>query len=85
MAVVEGGVDEQGYRTIVYERRRATTTYDKNKVLAIIPREDWIKYGIVKPNDAVITKYLQQHPELKDKILPLKGYTKPFLSTKKKQ
>ena len=84
-SMIEGETDERGFTEYVYYKKRASTTYDKAKVLAAIPEEDWLEYNIVKCNDAAITRYLKEHPEVAEKLQAYKGYTKPFLATRKKR
>jgi hypothetical protein len=68
--------------TIVYLKHRATTTYDKKAVMDLLGVDECLQYGLLNTNDAAISKYLKQHPDIK--IETNKGYTNPFLAVRKK-
>lgn len=80
MGVLKGPTDDRGYQQVVYYKQRATTTYDKDKVISILGIEECMKYGLLKVNDAAVARYLKQHPEIK--IEGTKAYSAPFIAAR---
>ena len=82
--------DENGYKTEVFITKRATTTYDKATVFKVVPIEDILgehpsqSEPLVKVNATAVRKYLEQHPELKDKIKEIPNNSNPYIASKKR-